>query len=354
MSLLVYINSNCCEYHLNQLDETITRTYDITEVSTSSASRKIAFLHVPFPYDDSFEVMVTMAIELTDRVIILCSELHNTTTEFIKKINHEKIYYFINGFINETPARLWMDWFITTTHVYRNSSILAQLNPYQVKEKYFDILLGQRRAHRDFIYTNTNHLSSYNIMTYLSDRTIPLQQQSTDSWVWESCGVTLPMTDIHHSVTTIDYYGTKVRLSQVIPITIYNQTAYSVVAETNFDNHYSFFTEKIVKPILARRLFIVFSGQYYLKNLRKFGFMTFDGIIDEGYDEVENPVERFGLVIEQMEYLISQPQNKILQLITPIVEHNQQLMLTTDWDTLFLDELSLQLCQTVPILHHLN
>ena len=82
--------------------------------------------------------------------------------------------------------------------------------------------------------------------------------------------------------------------------------------------------------------------------------MTFDGIIDEGYDEVENPVERFGLVIEQMEYLISQPQNKILQLITPIVEHNQQLMLTTDWDTLFLDELSLQLCQTVPILHHLN
>lgn len=348
MSFLVYINSDCCNFHLNQIDENISRTYHLTEY-LDSTSNKIGLLHIPYPYEVEFEELVIHIIEHSDKVIILCSELHSTTVEFIKKFNHGKISYFINGFINNVRSYLWMDWFTTTTHVYKNTAILEQLTPYQIKDKYFDILLGQRREHRDFIYTKTYHLSSYNIMTYLHNRDIPLQHQSSDGWLWESSGVILPQKDIGHSVTTVTYYGHKISLSQVIPISIYNQTAYSIVAETNFDNQYSFFTEKIVKPILSKRLFIVFSGQHYLRNLRKFGFMTFDGIVDESYDEVEEPVKRFELAITQIEYLITQPQEKILQMIIPIVEHNRHLMMTTNWDSIFLNELSLQLCQTAPI-----
>ena len=48
------------------------------------------------------------------------------------------------------------------------------------------------------------------------------------------------------------YLGKLVSLSQIIPVDIYNSTAYSVVCETNYDNHYSFYTEKIVKPIIAK------------------------------------------------------------------------------------------------------
>jgi hypothetical protein len=120
-------------------------------------------------------------------------------------------------------------------------------------------------------------------------------------------------------------------LSQIIPLDIYNYSTYSIVAETNYDNHYSFYTEKIVKPILARRLFIVFGGQHYLRNLRQMGFQTFDGIVDETYDTVENSDERFQLALEQMHKLIDQPQDLILEKIWPIVEHNQRVMLETDW-----------------------
>jgi hypothetical protein len=125
----------------------------------------------------------------------------------------------------------------------------------------------------------------------------------------------------------------------VIPFSIYNQTAYTVVAETNYDNHYSFYTEKIVKPILAERLFIVFSGQYYLRNLRKLGFKTFDGIIDETYDSIADNDQRFSSACEQMEYLFNQSQEEVLAKIRSVTEHNKQVMLETDWYGNFSKEL---------------
>ena len=78
-------------------------------------------------------------------------------------------------------------------------------------------------------------------------------------------------------------------------------------------------------------MFIVFSGQHYLRNLRNLGFKTFDGIIDETYDIIEDYNLRFKLACEQITYLINQPQDKILEQIRPITEHNKSVMLETDW-----------------------
>jgi hypothetical protein len=108
-------------------------------------------------------------------------------------------------------------------------------------------------------------------------------------------------------------------LSQVIPLSIYNQTAYSVVAETNYDNNYIFNTEKIVKPILARRLFLVVSGQHYLRNLRSLGFKTFDGIIDETYDTIADFEQRCTIDTRTNDrYLFDCPQDQqIIRTNTP-------------------------------------
>jgi hypothetical protein len=152
-----------------------------------------------------------------------------------------------------------------------------------------------------------------------------------------------PGVDAHDtlrgSITPIKFNGQQMPLSQVIPFSIYNQTAYTIVAETNYDNHYSFYTEKIVKPILAERLFIIFSGQHYLRNLRRLGFKTFDGIVDETYDDIEDHDLRFKLACEQIKYLCGQPQEEILAKIRPITEHNKQVMLETDWYGNFSKEL---------------
>jgi hypothetical protein len=51
-------------------------------------------------------------------------------------------------------------------------------------------------------------------------------------------------------------------------------------------------TEKIYKPILLKRPFIVYGMPNILSMLRKEGFRTFDGIIDESYDNIIDPDER--------------------------------------------------------------
>jgi hypothetical protein len=204
----------------------------------------------------------------------------------------------------------------------------------------FDILLGQPKPHRYLVqsYVKSSGLEDKVIMTLLKDNNLsPIKEQDENNWLWEP-GVDAHIT-LRGSITSVKFNGQSMSLSQVIPFSVYNQTAYTVVAETNYDNHYSFYTEKIVKPILAERLFVVFSGQHYLKNLRKLGFKTFDGIIDETYDTIEDYDLRFKLACEQIKYLCSQRQEKILEQIRPITEHNKRVMLTNDWYGNFAKEL---------------
>ena len=248
----------------------------------------------------------------------------------------------------------WIEWFTSVPRLYKQTTVLDQLNPYQIKDKYFDILLGQERPHRDIIYNNIKYhnLDDDVIMTYL--RNVESITNLDDSkFQFEIKGTIFPKDTIYNTYTLINYYGFDVSLSQIIPIEIYNQTAYSIIAETNFENHYTFFTEKTVKPILAKRLFIAFSGQYFLQNLRKLGFKTFDGIIDESYDLIEDPRVRFDLAFEQIEYLITQPQEEILSSIKDIVEHNQQLMLNTEWMYNCSNKIT-QWYQNLPIEHRLD
>ena len=332
--MLIYADTDVCQFHLTQLRLEFTRNLDILNYN----GKKIAFFHIPFPWDQGhgkmFEDRFNQITNYCDQVIVIGSELHETTVNFILRHQQENIKYFICGIINDVATNQWMDWFTATGTFYKhNPSVLDQLTPYNVKEKTFDILLGRIKPHRNKIYDHVqaNGLADKVIMTYLKGSDdIALQKQDNAGWLWEP-GTDIPEADVKWTVTPVRYQGHSMSISQIIPFSVYNQTAYSVVAETNYDNHYSFFTEKIVKPILAERLFIAVSGQYYLRNLRSLGFKTFDGIIDETYDTIADNNQRFKLVCEQIEYLISQPQEDILAKIRPITEHNKQVMLTTDW-----------------------
>ena len=84
-------------------------------------------------------------------------------------------------------------------------------------------------------------------------------------------------------------------------------------------------------PILGRRLFIMFAGRDYLRNLRKIGFCTFDQVIDESYDNERGDMERFSMAMDQVRYLCSQPQEEILDIINPICNYNLEHLMRVDW-----------------------
>jgi hypothetical protein len=332
--MIIYADTNVCQWNLMQIGLESTNLLDDNIYG--------ALFHVPFPYRDqvgsgiAFEKRLDHALTYTNKIAVLCSELHEPTVDFISRYSQKNIAFFICGFVNSVNTMPWMDWFDTTTTRYKNNNLLAQLSPYTVKPKMFDILLGGPRAHRSAVYDYIQqaNLEDQVIMTYLKDVTTPLQDCDQSGWIWPA-GLTIPETNLRDTVTPTQYRGQWMTLSQIIPTNIYNQTAYTVVAETNAFNHFNFYTEKIVKPILAERLFIVFAGQHYLRNLRSLGFRTFDGIIDESYDAVEDSTMRHNLALAQMQRLIDQPQEQILGQIRSITEHNKQLMLTTDWYGIF-------------------
>lgn len=318
----IYADTDVCRWHLIQLNLEITDQITAGEPSV---------FHMPYPYDATFEDKINQATAVCSQVIVLVSELHRDSAKFIVNHQHSRIKYFICGFIEGYSTGHWMDWFVTTTDFYKHTNLLDRLFPYRIKPRVFDILLGWTKPHRQKIYDYIlkNKLTHRVTLTYLQDRDLSLQQQLPDSWIWPE--IDIPKNTFSNTITKVKYKTDQVSLSQIISTDIYNQSTYTVVAETNYDNHYSFYTEKIVKPILAERLFIVFSGQHYLRNLRRLGFKTFDGIIDETYDTIADNDLRFDLALKQMHWLIDQSQEEILAKIRPIVEHNKRIMIETDW-----------------------
>jgi hypothetical protein len=211
--------------------------------------------------------------------------------------------------------------------------LLFKLNPHQVKPYAFDALLGQHRPIRTVAYNFIKENNLNGIVTYLN-KDQPGLGNSDAEWIWEIDGIENfeEVKSSHSSSTQVTYYGCTthtVRISQIIPISIYNQSAYSLVSETRTD--YTFLTEKTVKPILARRLFITLGGQYHLAGLQSLGFKTFSGIIDESYDSIESASSRTQAALEQLKWLCEQDQRDILNRCRDIVDHNFDLIFGRDW-----------------------
>ena len=331
----IYTDSPVCMWNLNQTNLNFVRADSIEDFVTGQANKKIFLYHSPFFESEmgEMEERISQIIDYVDLAIVMTSELHSHLVNFVLRCHAPKIRVFACGKINGLEHCFWMDWFHSSTMFYKdNADILASLTPYEIKPKIFDILLGSPKPHRLLIkdFINGNILSDSVIMT-CRDTIGELAEIDSDNWIWENP----PVTNIVNTIDNISYRGGKLSLSQVVPIKIYNQSAYSIVTETNYDNSHNFYTEKIVKPILGRRLFIVFAGKHYLKNLRTFGFMTFDGIIDESYDAMERGIA----IAKQIAFLIGQDQRITFTKIKTIVDHNYAVMMETNWHQDFLNKL---------------
>ena len=337
----VFVNSETVQFHFNQFNDSISFNFytDIDEFEKNSNQLRIAAFHVPFPPDTKWLENLQRAGQVSSRIFVFCSELHQATVEQIKLLDQPNISLYISGIVTHQfcHARVyeWLDWFHTSSEFYvrANSGFLDdKLMPYQTKNKMFDILLGCQRPHRDFVYQHikNNSLEDKTVMTYVyyAHRSII----NNDQFILETENIKLdPATTYTHSVNRVMYYDFPMQLSQIVPIEIYNQTAYSLVTETNACNDFNFYTEKIVKPLLARRLFVVIAGQYYLKNLRAMGFKTFNSIIDESYDDVADNQQRWKMAMQQVEILCRQDQRAVLDSIKDITEHNYQLISNKNW-----------------------
>ena len=214
------------------------------------------------------------------------------------------------------PNFFWFDW-TREIESYQNSR--SKIQNTSAPGWAFECLLGRRKPWRDRIYEeiiNDKDLSAEILLSYPG---------RTGQWeLGFDCD-----TNSLESTDRVGYYDQMTgNRSCFLPWQIYNRSFYSLVAETNHDR--LFFTEKTAKPLLSKRLFLLFAAPGALKALKKLGFYTFSDLIDESYDDIQNPDQRWDAVLNQARKLSKYDYQQVKEKIKKIVDHNYHHFMTMD------------------------
>lgn len=125
------------------------------------------------------------------------------------------------------------------------------------------------------------------------------------------------------SKLTIDHPELPGSASADIPRAV--DALWNVVTETVFYYNKLHLTEKIFKPIVSKQPFMLLAAPGNLAYLRSYGFKTFDGIIDESYDLIQDNDQRVDAVVAQLAWycrLSAVEKQQVIEAIAPIVEYN--------------------------------
>jgi hypothetical protein len=104
----------------------------------------------------------------------------------------------------------------------------------------------------------------------------------------------------------------------------YIDTYFSLVTETVFEYPHSFRTEKIWKPIAMGHPWIAVANVGYYRDMRNLGFQTFNGIVDESFDLIDNNQQRINRIATVVEDLCQQDLASFLNECYNVCKYNQQ------------------------------
>ena len=300
---------------------------EILALDTGQDLIGLAFYHFdPGIIDD----LIRAAKLRSQRVVVYLKEpTGGSLFDLLSRYDRDATVRFFGDAVMPRHYSNWLpaiSWFVSPRHYYQvddwAKSLLARVDDAYTDNPFvFDCLLGITRDHRDTInrlYTDSHNRGKI-LYNYYRD--------NINNGIWNMDVSTV--TGTWQSVRVHDEY--EVALSALIPWYIYNQSHHSIVAETTTVNGLGHVTEKVAKPMMAKRVFVAFAGQHYLEGLRRLGFRTFHSIIDESYDLEASPQDRYRMAWSQVEYLCERPALEIKQQAQEILDHNHHHFLTTDW-----------------------
>lgn len=127
----------------------------------------------------------------------------------------------------------------------------------------------------------------------------------------------LPDRDIKHFLFN-DTWG-----DAIINPKCYIDSAFSIVTETIYDYPYTFFTEKIWKPMIMCHPWIAVANPGFYRDLRNKGFKTFGHLIDESFDSIIDPTQRLERIISVIKHVIDNGAQAFLSAAQDVCKYNQ-------------------------------
>ena len=105
----------------------------------------------------------------------------------------------------------------------------------------------------------------------------------------------------------------------------------NIILESHMDVDQSggiLLTEKTFKPIKNSQLFVIFGAKGSLQLLRDMGYKTFDHVINNSYDEIENTTERWKSAMDNVITILERSNDEIHKMYLKCKDdiiHNQKL-----------------------------
>lgn len=136
----------------------------------------------------------------------------------------------------------------------------------------------------------------------------------------------------------VDTHTPKGILSGNADVELQQQALFNVVTETVFYHDKLHLTEKIFKPIVARRPFMLVGAPGNLAYLKSYGFKTFGQWIDESYDNEQDPDKRIQMIVNELVKLTDSDKVALLNEMQDVLEHNF-MHFYTNFKTIIVNEL---------------
>tara|TARA_A100001011_G_scaffold381964_1_gene451101 strand:- start:4266 stop:5219 length:954 start_codon:yes stop_codon:yes gene_type:complete len=257
-----------------------------------------------------------------------------TTVDFMNEWTGEDVKFESNLVpIKECKVKFdyTNDMFMTGPKLYQENEmckgLLEKLIPTYQKSvnKHWDLLLGETNENKNWLY---NTIQSHPV---LDSTFLTYFGKDTNKGSW-SHSVVRPKK---HTAETLgplaNRFNTQIRCSDLLDPAIYNVTHYTAVIETTIHNDFAMFSEKEAKPIIAKRPFIIFGACGQLEAFRSLGFRTFDSVLDESYDLIEDKHERWRKALDSMMKLARMNPIKVHNELANVLIYNKQHFENNNW-----------------------
>jgi len=230
-------------------------------------------------------------------------------------------YYFYHGFAA-------LDWFRDSQYINDQqdiNNVFLCLNHLIKHERSYRISLLARLVHEDILYRGTVsfHGSMNDCRQELVDSHTKIPQ-SCQSLIRHTV---LDKLDLPLYVDQSSMDGKASAHFGYQEFKLWQRSFLHVVNETVFYDHKLHLTEKVFKPIVASRPFLLVAAPGNLQYLKNYGFQTFDRWWDESYDSIQDPSARLDAISQQLADVCRRPWTEILQMfkdMRPVLDHNKK------------------------------
>ena len=225
----------------------------------------------------------------------LDKKLQNMMTE----LNNLNVFYITLSedslFPTDESKTFHIPWFIEN-ELYTSKNTTIDFD-YRPKDFTFNMLLGADKNERTKMF-KTLHNESHIYSTYFGhkDEKIKSRGDLDDTDIWNN----LTNQDLSKKLNTMEVAFRENRqyaISRIVPESIYNNSHFDIVAESQpIISSLNFTTEKTGKPLSTGRFFIWYNSPHKVKYLRKFGFELQDYLCD--YDSIIDNDKRLETILE--------------------------------------------------------